>query len=321
LVAKILDKEKIPFLIVDSYYEAMILRNEDVKSPILIIGYTLLENILRNKLRDVAFTIVSLEQLKEISENLARATNFHIKIDTGMHRQGILASDENQAINLIRANRSINLVGICSHLGDADSETREITNSQIKIWNTAVKKWKIEFPTIKYFHLGATSAISYSTEITSNVLRLGIGLYGVDPSDNKRIPNLQPVLEMRSIISGTKTIERNDLIGYGGTFKATEVMRIATIPAGYYEGFDRRLSDKGFVKIGKTFCPIIGRISMNITTIDVTRIKEVKLNTKATLISNNISDSNSIENIAQLTGALERELLVHIPHQLRRVVV
>lgn len=321
LVAKIVDAEKIAFIIVDSYHEAMILRNEGVKSPILIVGYTALDNILKNKLRDVAFTIVSLEQLEEISKNLTRPTQFHIKIDTGMRRQGILVEDLNQARTLIRTNKSIELVGICSHLGDSESVASEITKEQIEVWNRTVENFRKEFSTIKYWHLSATGGSLYTKEITANVLRLGIGLYGIDPSEHSQIPDLKPVLEMKSIISGTKNISKGDKIGYSATFEATTAMRIATVPAGYYEGIDRRLSSKGFVKIGQSFCPIVGRVSMNITTIDISSVPEVKLGTPVILISNTSANKNSIENMVKTTGALERELLVHIPQQLRRKIV
>ncbi len=321
LVAKIVDTEKIPFIVVDSYHEAMILRNEGISSGILIIGYTPFENIETNKLKSIAFTIVSHDQLEEISKNLTRPTDFHIKIDTGMHRQGILSTDSEQAITLLRKNKSIQVVGLCSHLGDQDGVTSIFTNSQIQTWNRTTEIWKKEFPTLKYFHLGATGGSSYAKDTVANVLRLGVGLYGLDPTDNKRLLNLKPVLEMKSVISGTKTIQMGEKVGYSATFEAPHEMRIATVPAGYYEGIDRRLSNKGYVKIGENFCPIVGRVSMNITTIDITNIPETTINTPAVIISSETADKNSIENIVKITGAIERDLMVHIPQQLRRIIV
>ena len=321
LIAKIVDGEKIPFIVVDSYHEALILRNENVRSPILMIGYTALENILKNKLKRVAFTVTSLGQLEEISKNLTRPTRFHLKIDTGMHRQGILVQEISRATELVRANSKICLEGVSSHLADADRETSEFTDTQIKIWNELVKTWKKEFPDTKYFHLSATSGALLSEAITANVLRLGIGLYGIDPTQNVRIPKLKPVLEMKSILSGTKTIEKGEKIGYGGTFQAPNTMRIATIPAGYYEGIDRRLSNKGFVKIGYHFCPIVGRVSMNITAIDVTDVPEATLNTPVVIVSSNSEDKNCLNKSAELAGTIPYELLVHIPQGLRRKVI
>ncbi len=318
LVAKIVDTENIPFIIVDSYHEAMILRNEGVKSAILIIGYTALDNILTNKLKCVAFTVVSLEQLEKISENLAKPARFHIKIDTGMHRQGVLPQDIARAKKLIHANKSIIIEGVCSHLADADSKNSEFTDNQIKVWNNTAEEWKKDFPNTKYFHLSATSGSLYSKQIKTNVLRLGIGLYGIDPSENERLPDLKPVLEMKSVISGVKTIEKGERVGYGITFEAPGKMKVASVPAGYHEGIDRRLSNKGFVKIGNSFCPIVGRVSMNITTVDVSRVPEAALGTAVTLISSNPSDKNSLAESARLAGTIPYELMVHIPQGLRR---
>lgn len=320
LVAKIVDKEKIPFLVVDSYHEALVLRNEGIRSKILIIGYTPLDNVLKQKLKNVAFTIVSLEQLQEVSKNLKRPARFHLKIDTGMHRQGLLPESVNYVLSLIRNNPSIIVEGICSHLADADGPRSEFTKGQIKTWNEVAKRFKKEFPGILYFHLSATGGASYSKEMTANVLRLGIGLYGIDPSEDARINSLKPALEMKSVISGTKMIEKGEYAGYNITFIAPKKMRIATIPAGFYEGVDRRLSNKGFVKIGDKFCPIVGRVSMNITTIDVSEVTSVTLNTPVTIISNNYSDKNSIEESAKLAGTSPYDLLVHIQQGLRRRV-
>ncbi len=321
LVAKIVDTEDIPFLVVDSYHEAVVLRNEGIRSKILIIGYTPLDNILKQKLANVAFTIVGIEQLQEISVNLKRPARFHLKIDTGMHRQGLLPANMDYALSLIRANPKMIIEGVCSHLADADGQQLEFTRGQIKIWNGIAERCKKEFPNILYFHLSATGGVSYSKEIKANVLRLGIGLYGIDPTEDAKIGNLKPVLEMKSVISGTKTVEKGEQIGYGVTFEAPRQMRIATVPAGYYEGVDRKLSNKGFFKVGRTFCPIIGRVSMNISIIDISEVPEVKINTPVVIVSSNPADKNSVENIAKLAGTIEREILVHIPQGLRRNVV
>lgn len=324
LVAKIIDNQDVPFIIVDSYHEAIILRNEGIKSKILIIGYTFTENILKNKLEKVAFTITDVEQLYEISKKLQSTNYFHIKIDTGMHRQGIPANEIKQVIELLKLNPLIVPEGICSHLAESDSANEHLTNDQIKFWNETVNIWKNEFRDTLYYHLSATAGVMFSKKIEANVLRLGIGLYGIDPRENieeKNCFDIRPVLEMKSVISGTKKIPAGEKIGYGSTFTAPRNIRIATIPAGYYEGIDRRLSNKGFIKIGNSFCPIVGRVSMNITTIDISTVPDAKLNTPVTIISANKNDRNSIKNIEKLTGALERELLVHIPQQLRRRVV
>ena len=128
-VARILDKENIAFFVLDSLHEAMILRNEGIKSEILIIGYTQPENIKNTKLNHIAFTITSLEQLQEIAKTISSTVKIHLKIDTGMHRQGILPEQINDSINIIKTNKFLHLEGICSHFADADSIDEAFTKS------------------------------------------------------------------------------------------------------------------------------------------------------------------------------------------------
>jgi alanine racemase len=318
-VAKILDQEKIAFLIVDSHFEAVTLVKEGIKSKILVIGYTRPGEIKRNRYRNVSFNITSLDQLKKISQILNRPQHFHLKIDTCMHRQGILISEIESAVAIIKSNPKIILEGICSHFCSADSADKKYSRFQMKNWSQAVKEFKKSFAQLKYFHLAATGGSYYEPKNT-NVIRLGMGLYGIDPSPNRRL-ELQPALELRTIITGIKEIKKDGYIGYGLTFRAKKNMRIATVPAGYFEGVDRRLSNCGCFKVGYSFCPILGRVSMNISVIDVSRLAKIKVGDPVILISKEKTDANSALEIAKLCETIPYEILVHIPQHLRRTVV
>ncbi len=319
-VAQILDRERIAFFVVDSLYEVMILRNEGIKSDVLVIGYTRPENIKNTKLARVAFTITSMEQLQEIARTISSRVRIHLKVDTGMHRQGILPDQIDDSIRIIKANKFLHLEGVCSHFADADNVDDTFTKSQIKQWERAVPLFSQNFQAIKFFHIAATAGTFYCEETYGNAARLGRGLYGISPSTFVEL-NLKPVLQMQSVISSLKTIEAEEYIGYNITYKTTRVTRVATVPVGYFEGVDRRLSNCGFFKIGDNYCPIVGRVSMNITSIDVTSLPDVKLGDAVTIISNCKEDLNSVENIAKLTHAIPHEILVHIPQHIRRTVV
>jgi len=342
-VAKILDRENVPFLCVDSYFEALILRNEGIRSPILIIGYTPIKNILGSKLENVAFGIIGLEELRRFSENLRAPRTIHLKIDTGMHRHGILPSEFDCAIEIVRENDRIVLEGIYSHFADADTPDSPHTAAQIKTWNEVVERSKKELPNIRYFHIAATAGSFYSKKIDANTMRLGIGLYGINPVRNSppisptgaqsadEISNgvnaslapfsLRPALEMVTRITFVRTVLAGEPIGYNATFTAPKDIRIATIPVGYNEGVDRRLSNKGIVLIRDIECPIVGRVSMNITSIDVSHIPDIGLDEHVVVISAEKHAPNSVENIARVCGTIPYEILVHIPAHLRRVVV
>ncbi|MDD5290447.1 MAG: alanine racemase, partial [Patescibacteria group bacterium] len=356
-VAKILDQKNVPFFCVDSFFEARQLRHEGIKTKILIIGFTRPEEIVSCRLKNVAFAVTGLEQLREMTRSLVAprsgllgmtlAKKIHLKIDTGMHRQGILISEIEEAIKIIKNNKNIILEGICSHLADADNEDQKFTLEQIENWNRAAKIFKENFSGLKYLHLSATSGAGFAEKIDANVARLGLGLYGIDPSpspltkgrdgerfliDNKPHPNpllrkergalnLKPALEIRTIITSVKEIEPGEKVGYGATFTADQKMKIATVPAGYFEGVDRRLSNFGFVKVKNIFCPIVGRVSMNITTIDVGAVANVKVGDEAILISQNPDDKNSVENITKLCNTISYEILVRIPNHLKRIIL
>ncbi len=313
----------IPFFVVDSYFEALSLRSDGIHTPLLIIGYTRAETILHSHLERVAFTVTSLEMLQQL-ENTENKIIVHLKIDTGMRRQGILPEEIQHALDLIADNPLIKLEGICSHLFDSDNADPSHTEGQIHSWNALVQHIRTEFPLIKYIHLSNTDGHRYTTDIDANVSRLGLGLYGMsDDSDFAEKHDLRPVLEMKTSISSIKKIKRDDTVGYSATFKAASDMTIATIPAGYFEGIDRRLSNNGVILVGaeRTSCPIAGRVSMNITTIDISRTTDAHIGTPVLVISNTPADENSIRSIAKKCGTISHEIAVHIPLHLKRVVV
>lgn len=319
--ARFFEKMKdIPFLIVDSYFEALALRRAGIKRQLLIIGYTSPEIIFTTSLRDIVFVITSLDTLRTL-EGASDKIRIHLKIDTGMKRQGLLETEIDQALEEIANSDVIVLEGLCSHLSDADNEDPSFTEAQINVWNRICCKVKKMFPLMKYTHLSATEGHKFSKNIDANVSRLGIGLYGLIQG-YKFTPRLRiiPVLKMKTIITGIKNIKRDDTVGYNNTFKAMKDMWIATIPVGYFEGLDRRLSNKGYVQVGvnKILCPIIGRISMNMASIDISNIANVKIGDEVIVISNNMSDKNSIISMAEMANTISYEIAVHIPAHLKR---
>jgi alanine racemase len=181
-VAKILENGKkkedgqIPFFVVDSYFEAIALRAKRIKTPLLVIGYTRPEIIARSRLKNVAFTITGMENLEHLPRENRRMMHVHLKIDTGMRRQGIMPEEADRAIEIIKGNNSIVLEGICSHLCDADDADESFTESQIHIWNRIAKKFRDTFPSLRYWHLAATDGHYFGHDIDANVSRLGIGL-------------------------------------------------------------------------------------------------------------------------------------------------
>jgi alanine racemase len=310
----------VPFFMVDSFYEALVLRRAGIKTKILVLGYCREEQLLSARLKGVSFGIIDLQILKNLAAKLKTPLSIHLKIDTGMHRQGILVSEADEAIATIKKNKNIILEGICSHFADADGADSSFTDKQIETWNRIAGIFKTAIPSIKYFHTSATAGTHYADKISANISRLGIGLYGINPSLLDNI-DLRPALEVVSLISSIKHIPAGEKVGYGLAFESSRPTIVATVPVGYNEGVDRRLSNRGFFKVRDAFCPIAGRVSMNISSMDVSEVTDIKIGEPVVVISSRRSDKNSVENLAKLCGCIPYEILVHIPQNLRRVII
>ncbi len=340
-VANILDGQNLPFFVADSYHEARNLRASGIRTPILVIGFTQFENLVRNRDKTISFTITDFEQLKKFSEALRSPQIFHLKIDTGMSRQGVLPGELDSAIALIKKNPNIVLEGVCSHLADSAHENHEFNDRQIALWNLSAEKILQEFRNLKYYHLPASAGLKDLSKIKSNMGRIGKAIYGLsdvyrgfERSNTGTLARvsgrggtstlvgegLQPAMEMRARLTGVKKIKAGDTVSYGMTFKADRDMVVGTIPVGYFEGVDRRLSNVGVVQYKDKYCRILGRVSMNITVIDLTEVSEPKAGDEVVVVSANREDQNSVENLAKLCGTIALDFVVHIPQHLRRVV-
>ncbi len=324
LVARLLDREPIAFFMVDSFYEARRLRSAGIRSRIVVMGYTRPEDIAASLLPHVDFAITDSEQLRTLATLATRTVHLHLKLDTGMHRQGIQESDLAEMLTILKTHRRLSLMGICSHFADADTDGSRHAQEQLKTWLRMKTVIEQTFPQLPYRHFAATKGIRFAKEADTTVARLGIGLYGFDTSPGHGT-TLKPVLELRSIIGELRTVPAGESVGYNATWTARESSRVATIPAGYFEGIDRRLSNTGKVLVKNVWCPIIGRVSMNMLSVDVTQVPDVQIGDSVVLISRDESHPNSVPAIAAQVSTSEYKeseyvILTHIPPHLRRRV-
>ncbi|MBU1292963.1 alanine racemase [Patescibacteria group bacterium] len=319
VVGRLLDSEDISFFAVDSLYEARKLREGGVRSPIVVMGYVRPEDIVRNKLRHVSFAITDLEQLRTVSRTAKKPTVLHIKFDTGMHRNGILEQDIEECIELLQANTSLQVDGVCSHLADADNIDAGFSIAQLGVWERCVSRMHSAYPSLEYTHISATKGARFATGAPMNTVRIGMGLFGYDTSPKSTLP-LLPVLSMQTLVTSLRTIQKGESVGYGATFVADSKRVVATIPVGYAEGLDRELSNRGQVSVTDTLCPLAGRVSMNMASVDVTDCKNVARGDRVTVISSNREDPNSIQGMAKTIGTTPYVLFAHLPEHIMRVV-
>ncbi|MBI2334704.1 alanine racemase [Candidatus Daviesbacteria bacterium] len=289
-VAGILDEVGTPFFCVDSLYEAYELFKAEIKTPVLIMGYTNPANLKIKKL-PFSFAVFDLDTARVLSKFQPQA-GVHIFVDTGMSREGITLEDLPDFLKTLKK-LNVKVEGLMSHLAGG------MNNLQIQRFHQAQKLVKKFGFNPKWIHPGA---------INGNMARVGLKLY------------LQkPVLKFISHLAQVKKIKKGDKVGYDRTYKAKKDTIIGIIPAGYYDGVDWGLSNKGFVKIKNIFCPIIGRVSMNMTTVDLSNIN-AKVGDEVVIYSDNPRDKNSIENAAKICQKIPYEILVHLAQSTKRVI-
>ena len=318
-VAKILDELNPPFFCVDSLFEAYELFKEKIKSDILIMGYVRPEN-LRIKILPFSYAIYDLDLAEAINEYQPGA-KIHIKVDTGMHRLGVPVKDLRDFVKKLKRFKYLNIEGLMSHL--ADPLNANTTGKQLTSFEDASAILDSEGFELKYKHIAASGGLlkidkSRLSKI-SNLSRAGIALYGLSPLGKN--PQLKPALQFSSIIGQIKKLTKGDKVGYSGTFTSSKNMLLGILPAGYFDGVDRRLSNKGIVLVDGKQCPIIGRVSMNITTIDLTNVKNPKVGQEAIVYSSERKNLNSVENTAKLCETIPHEILIHLKSTIRREII
>lgn len=322
-VAPMFDKLDCPYLIVDSLYEAYELYKLKVKTPILILGYTSPKNYSVKKL-PFHFTVFDLKTAQMLNK-YQPGCSVHIFVDTGMHREGVSLEKLPQFVKEVKKLDNINITGLCSHLADADNpRSQKHTNFQVEQFHTALEILQTNDINPQWKHISASAGVFKIEDPIFTMIRAGLASYGIHPlglQDEKfSTTTFRPILEFCTTIAQIKKIKKGGKVGYNCTFTAKKDMTVAVLPAGYNDGIDRQLSNKGLVKIGKHFCPILGRVSMNITSVDITSLSNAKVGDKVIIFSQNNDDKNSITNSAKMAHTIPYELLVHFPESTKRKV-
>lgn len=316
-IAKLLDPLHPPFFCVDSLYEGYELLKSHIKTPILIMGYVNPKNLQIKKL-PFSYTAYNLNHIKAINRYQPHA-GIHIFVDTGMHREGIKIEDLTSVVRQLKPFPNIRIEGLMSHFAAPDKQNK-LTQQQLQTFDYAqqiVQKLGIH---PKWVHMAASvGLINFKTHKNiGNMARIGKLLYGIT-SDTKT--DLKPALQLITTLAQIKLLKKGSSVGYDFTYTAYKDTAIGILPIGYNDGVDRRLSNKGIVRIGNVYCPIIGRISMNITTIDLSKARNPYINQEVVVFSSNSFAKNSIVNAAKTCHTLPHDLLVHLSISIKRDLI
>lgn len=315
LVGDILDKVGAPFLCVDSLYEAFQLQKTSApwqsKTKVLIMGYIHPKSLSVKKL-PFSFAIYDLKHAQVLNE-YQKAAKLHIFVDTGMHREGVDMEELPKFLKKLKKLNNIEIEGLMSHLADPEKPDSPLTKMQLANFQKARKIVLENGFKPKWFHLGGSYGLLNRLIDGCNMVRVGRAVYGIDWG--------RPVLKHTSTIVQIKKIKKGDKVGYSGSFAADKDMTIGVLPLGYNDGIDRRLSNKGILMVGEVKCKVIGLISMNIATIDLTGVKQPFIGQEVVIFSDNHKDPNSVVNLSKKGKILPHEMLIHIAESTKRVVV
>lgn len=325
-VGQILDQEKCPFYCVDSLYEAYQLKKAKVKTPILIMGYVAPESLKVKKL-PFSYAVFDIDQAKILSK-YQPGSKVHVFVDTGMNREGVKIEDLREFILQLKMLENIEIEALMTHLAVAEEPSNSTTKKQLVNFKKAQKICVDAGIKLKWIHMGGSGAALNFKNLPCNLLRVGKAIYGIGPSLSYTA--LKPVLKMSTKVVQIKSISKGERIGYDSTYTAYKSMSIGILPVGYYDGIDRRLSNdslrassssRGVVLVSGVECPIIGLISMNITTVDLTNVENPYVGQEVLMFSDKLDDPNCILKAAKLCGTIPYDILVHLASSTKRIVI
>ena len=320
--------EHVPYLwgyAVATADEAMALIDDGRKKPILILGISFAEQfdaIIRNDIRPCVCDFSTAKKLSEIAVAKNKICHIHIKIDTGMSRIGFQVNEETaNIIYEISKLPNIEIEGLFTHFANADEADKTPTMEQIKLFQEMCQMLQDKGIKIPIKHCSNSAGIVDIPEANMNMVRAGIILYGLWPSDevNKRSMDLQPVMSLKSHISYIKDLEPGRKISYGGVYVTSTTQKIATVPVGYGDGYARSLSEKGYVLVRGQKAPICGRICMDQFMIDVSHIDGVRVGDAVTLLGQDGALSITMEELGDLSERFNYEFACLITPRVPRV--
>lgn len=303
--------------------EALNLRNNNIQKPILILGYVFEEDyeiLIKENIAFSIFDIRSATTLNDIAKSINTKALVHIKVDTGMSRIGVLPNDDGlNTVSEISKLSNLTIEGIFTHFARADELNRENALLQLQRFDSFIDKCQNNNINFKIIHCSNSASILQIPEAHHDIVRAGIVIYGLWPSDEMESIdiNLKPAMSLKSHIVHIKNVDANIPISYGGTYVSDKPIRVATIPVGYADGYPRSLSNKGYVLINGRKANILGRVCMDQMMVDVSDIDANVLD-EVILIGKSGNEEITAENLGDMSGRFNYELVCDISPRVPR---
>jgi alanine racemase len=311
--------------------EGIELRTSGIVQPVLCLGgfwHGQASLCVQHQLTPVVYRLDMIESLDQAASDAGIVADVHVKVDTGMGRLGVRFDQLNEFVAALAHFRNVRVDGLMSHLAAADDAScQPLTEDQIRRFEDAVVVFRDHGYRPTFLHLANSAGIFGHREAWGNMVRPGGVLYGLwrdvlPPSTSS--PELRPVMSLYSKISLLKWVPPGETLGYGCTFEASRKSLIATVPIGYHDGYMRGLSNRAHVLVRGTYAPVVGRISMDLTLIDVTDVPGVELEDEVTLLGwdrHNAELKIPAEELARISGTLSYEVTCGVGERVPRVYV
>lgn len=326
--AKKLESEGIEWFGVALPEEGLELREEGIKTPILCLG-SFWEGqekyLLENKLTPVVYQLEKAALFDRAALKANIIADVHIKIDTGMGRIGVRFDEVSEFVEGLQKFKNIRVDGLMTHFAAADNlSENDFTDEQIKRFNEAAATFESKGFRPTYKDLANSPGAIAHPRSRSNLVRIGGILYGLGddvlPQEIDK-PTLKPVMSLHTRITQIKCVPKGETLGYSRKFKTERDSLIATVPIGYQDGYSRSLTNRGCVIINGHYAPVVGRISMDWTILDVTDVPNIKVNTEVILIGESGELKVTTEQLARKTDTISYEITCGINRRVARKYV
>jgi len=321
------------WLCVNALFEAVAISELGVKKPIYIMGYIPLNELKEAVERGLHFVVYNeetLQKLAEICRQTGKNALTHLKLETGNNRQGVLRENLHVIAEIYKDNPLLKLEGVSTHFANIEDTTdRSYADFQLNNFKEMIQILENAGLNPTYKHCANTASTILFPDTYFNMVRAGIGTYGLWPSNETFISaqhlhkkvELQPVMTWKTRIAQIKKIAAGSFVGYGCTYRASKETRLAILPVGYYDGYDRKLSNTAYVLIHGKRAPVRGRVCMNMMMADVTYIPDAALEDEVVLLGKQGEEKLSAEQMAKWCGTINYEITTRINEKISRKVV
>jgi alanine racemase len=306
--------------------EALELRRAGITCPVLVLGYTPPECLELAVSERITLTVYSEDILDAIMQRGTNGErlNIHIKIDTGMGRLGVLAGDE--AVDFIEKALQlpgVNVEGLYTHFACADERDKSYTYGQYGRFQSIVEHFRGKNIEFDYLHTGNSATAIDCPELSYNMVRLGISLYGLYPSEevSRQNVDLRPVMSFKTTVVRIRTLPPGSGISYGSIYRTRGEEQIATLPVGYADGFTRLLTERGHALIHGRKVPVVGRICMDQCMINVTGVENVRIGEEVVLFGRQGEAEISADELARALGTINYEITCMVADRVPRVYI